>query len=288
MDTRTSTPDTSTPSIASVLEWARAYIPIMEARILLRHVLNCSSAHLSAWPEKPLDNAVWQNYKSLVERRASGEPVAYLTELREFYGRDFTVTPAVLIPRPDTELLIELALAYAPAYSPLRILDLGTGSGVLAVTLALELPHAQITAVDRMHDALDVAKTNAERFGADVALTLSDWFGALHEEQRFQIIVTNPPYIPSADGHLEQGDLRFEPSSALVSGPSGLDDLLEIIMQAPHYLEAGGRLFVEHGYDQAYAVRGILTDAGFSEITSWRDLSGIERVSGGCWLGHPQ
>ena len=274
------------PGIGEALDWARQYINIMEARILLRHTLGCTTAYLSAWPEKQLEKPVWHTFHHLVERRAAGEPIAYLTEVREFYGRNFTVTPSVLIPRPDTELLVELALAHADSEAPIHILDLGTGSGILAITLALELPAADITAVDRMHDALDIAMLNAAHLNAPVTFILSDWFSGLGG-LRFQLIVANPPYIAASDPHLEQGDLRFEPASALASGPAGLDDLIEIITQAPHFLEPRGWLFVEHGYDQAYAVRSLLTDAGFCAITSWKDLAGIERVSGGCWLGHP-
>ena len=221
---------------------------------------------------------------ALVERRAAGEPVAYLTGTREFYGREFLVTPAVLIPRPETELLVELALAHFPGWRGLRVLDLGTGSGALAVTLALELEVAELVALDRSREALWVAMANAAKLGASVSFVQSDWFGALGDEQ-FELIVSNPPYIAAGDPHLERGDVRFEPRAALAAGPQGLDDLAEIVAGAPARLVDGGWLFLEHGYDQAAAARSLLADAGFAAIASWADLAGIERVSGGRWLG---
>lgn len=272
------------PSIAGALRWARDRIDQMDARVLLRHVLQCPVSRLIAWPEQELRAAEWAQFRDLVERREAGEPVAYLTGEREFYGRSFMITPAVLIPRADTELLVELALAHFTDIPRARVLDMGTGSGALAITLALELDAADVTALDRSRDALWVAMANAARLGASVSFVQSDWFSGLGEE-RFQLIVSNPPYIAAADPHLEQGDLRFEPHTALAAGPAGMDDLAEIIARAPVHLEADGWLFVEHGYDQAYAVRGLLADAGFAAIASWRDLAGIERVSGGRWLG---
>lgn len=271
------------PDIAGALEWARKRIDAVDARLLLRHVLQCPASRLVAFPESRLDPAQWPEFRALVERRAAGEPVAYLVGERAFYGYDLVVTPAVLIPRPDTELLVELALAHFGDKPGARVLDLGTGSGALAVALALELPGAEVTAVDRSREALLVAMANAARLGASVSFVLSDWFSAL-EGDRFQLIVANPPYIAASDPHLEQGDLRFEPQTALASGPEGLDDLAQIAAEAPHHLEAGGWLFMEHGYDQASRVRSLLTDAGFASIASHRDLAGIERVTGGLWL----
>lgn len=272
------------PDIAHALRWARECVDVMDARVLLRHVLQCPASRLAAWPEQILDAEDWARFRELVERRAAGEPVAYLTGEREFYGRNFMVTPAVLIPRPDTELLVELALAHVSGRRQARVLDMGTGSGALAVTLALELDEADVTALDRSREALWVAMANAARLGASVSFVQSDWFSALGEE-RFELIVSNPPYIAAADPHLEEGDLRFEPHTALAAGPAGLDDLAEIVAGAARYLEAGGWLLCEHGYDQAFAVRGLLADAGLASITSWKDLAGIERVSGGRWLG---
>ncbi len=277
-------PPGEAPDIAGALGWARGQIDLMDARVLLRHVLQCPAARLVAWPEERLDAADWAIFCELVERRVAGEPVAYLIGEREFYGRSFLVTPAVLIPRPDTELLVELALAHFGAERQARVLDLGTGSGALAVTLALELAEADVTALDRSREALWVAMANAARLGASVSFVQSDWFSALGDE-RYQLIVANPPYIAAADPHLEEGDLRFEPRTALAAGPAGLDDLAEIVAAAPARLEAGGWIFLEHGYDQAVAARGLLADAGFASIASWKDLAGIERVSGGQWRG---
>lgn len=272
------------PDIARALAWARQRIDVMEARVLLRHVLQCPASRLAAWPEQILDAEDWARYRELVERRLAGEPVAYLTGEREFYGRNFMVTPAVLIPRPETELLVELALAHVGDRRQARVLDMGTGSGALAITLALELAEAEVVALDRSREALWVAMANAARLGVSVSFVQSDWFAALGEE-RFQLIVSNPPYVAAGDSHLEEGDLRFEPRSALAAGPGGLDDLAEIAAGAAHHLERDGWLLLEHGYDQACAVRGLLADAGFASIASWKDLGGIERVSGGRWLG---
>ena len=272
------------PDIAGALQWARTCIAPVDARILLRHVLQCPPARLAAHPEARLDPPDWVEFRTLVERRAAGEPVAYLTGEREFYGRPFLVTPAVLIPRADTELLVELALAQFGDKPRSRVLDLGTGSGALAVTLAHELPDAEVTGVDRSREALWVAMANAARLGASVSFVLGDWFSGLGED-RYHLIVANPPYVAAGDPHLDEGDVRFEPATALASGPQGLDDLACIAAAAPRHLEPGGWLFMEHGYDQAMAVRGLLTDAGLCAIATWRDLAGIERVSGGQWSG---
>lgn len=268
------------PSISGALAWARPKIGAVDARVLLRHVLACSAAGLVTRGEERLEPAARARFEALVERREAGEPVAYLVGEREFYGRSFRLTPAVLIPRPETELLVELAMACCVELRQPRILDLGTGSGILAVTLALELPDASVCAVDRSRDALWVAMANAAGAGASVSFVESDWFAALGSE-RFDLIVANPPYVAAADPHLEQGDVRFEPREALAAGPEGLDDLDRIAAGAPAYLEPNGWLFLEHGYDQAPAVRSRLLDAGFVDVASWQDLAGTERVTGG-------
>lgn len=275
---------TLAPDIAGALAWARTRVDAVDARVLLRHVLRCPAARLAAYPESVLDAAEWSHFQHLVERRQIGEPVAYLVGEREFYGYSFIVTPAVLIPRPESELLVELALAHFAGRSAVRALDMGTGSGALAIALARELDTPDVTAVDRSRDALLVAMANAARLKASVSFVLSDWFSALAGD-RFQLIVANPPYVAAGDPHLDDGDVRFEPHTALASGPEGLDDLAVIAREAPHHLEAGGWLFMEHGYNQASRVRGLLTDAGFSAIASHRDLADIERVTGGQWLG---
>ncbi|MDR2092433.1 MAG: peptide chain release factor N(5)-glutamine methyltransferase [Azoarcus sp.] len=272
------------PDIAGALAWARQHIPPLEARLLLRHVLGCTAAHLAAWPEETLPATTWDAFRRLVERRAAGEPVAYLTGRREFYGRDFLVTSAVLIPRPETELLVELALPRLAAEARPCVLDLGTGSGALAITLALARDCTEVTALDDSREALEVARSNAARLGADVFFLHSDWYAALGEA-RFHLIVANPPYIPEGDPHLAQGDLRFEPRAALVAGDGGLGSLARIVAGAGRHLEQGGWLLMEHGYDQSAAVRGLLAEAGFGDIASWPDLAGIPRVSGGRWQG---
>ncbi len=272
------------PSVSVALVWGRARIDPLDAKVLLCHALGCSSAHLSAWPERTLSEDTWRKYQTLVVRRERGEPTAYLTGWKEFYGRTFMVSPAVLIPRPETELLVEIALAHFQEKSGIHLLDLGTGSGILAITLALELDKADVTAVDQSLEASYTAMANAARLGASISFVQSDWFSAI-EGDLFHLIVSNPPYVAENDERLLHSDIRFEPHSALASGPNGLDDLIRIIEQAPHHLETGGLLLVEHGYDQSVIVRSLLLDAGFSHITSWRDLSGIERVSGGRWEG---
>ncbi|MCK9389177.1 MAG: peptide chain release factor N(5)-glutamine methyltransferase [Sulfuritalea sp.] len=272
-------------SVAAVLTAARARLPASEARLLLGHVLGRPTAWLIAHDNEMLDEAALLGFASLVARRASGEPVAYLVGHREFFGREFAVSPAVLIPRPETELLVEIALARVgadgTAITAGRILDLGTGSGCIAVTLALEIPQAQVSALDASVAALTVARSNAEEHGAQLRLLQSDWFAALDDE-RFDLIVANPPYVAAADPHLAAGDLRHEPLAALASGEDGLDAIRRIIAAAPAHLAANnGQLWLEHGYDQAEAVRALLAAAGFSGIEHYRDLAGIVRVSGG-------
>jgi len=258
------------------LEEARSLIPQREARLLLRHVLGVTHAALEAHPERKVSPADTANFQALVSRRAAGEPVAYLTGRREFFGLEFHVTPAVLIPREETELLVEIAVE-KPAR---RILDLGTGSGCLAIAVARELPQAQVTAVDASAAALAVARENAARHGVAVRFLQGDWFAPL-EGERFDLILANPPYVAEADPHLALGDVRFEPRSALAAGPDGLDDIRRIVAAAAAHLVAGGRLFFEHGYDQAQAVAALLAQAGFVAIEQRRDLAGIPRVTGG-------
>lgn len=263
-------------SIAEALEEARASIPLREARLLLCYVLGVSHAALEAHPEgkvSPRDTAM---FRELAARRAAGEPIAYLTGRREFYGLDFRVTPDVLIPREETELLVDIALE-AKAQ---RILDLGTGSGCLAIAVAKQLPREQVTAVDASAAALAVARENAARHGVAVRFLQGDWFAPLAGD-RFDLILANPPYVAEADPHLAQGDVRFEPRSALAAGPQGLDDIRRIIAGAPVHLAPGGRLYLEHGYDQARAVATLLDAAGFVGIEHRTDLAGILRVTGG-------
>ena len=252
----------------------------IDARALLRAALGVSDTHLVAHPEQPLTGQQRTRYLAWLERRRAGEPVAYLTGEREFYSLAFKVTPAVLIPRPETELLVEAALERVSAHVPFRVLDLGTGSGCVAVAIAKHRPGAQVTATEVSRGALAVARDNAARHGAGVEFLESDWFDAL-AGRRFDLIVSNPPYVAERDPHLSQGDSRFEPRAALVAGADGLSCIRLIIAQARAYLEPGGRLLFEHGHDQAARCRALLEQAGYRDVTSRRDLAGIERVSGG-------
>ncbi|MGV3653228.1 MAG: peptide chain release factor N(5)-glutamine methyltransferase [Noviherbaspirillum sp.] len=266
-------------SIGAIL--ARPPLEPLETRILLGHVLGLSRVQLITRSEQILTAQEAHLLESLLSRRLDGEPIAYLTGEREFYGLPFAVTSAVLIPRPETELLVELAIEKLPSGG--RAIDLGTGSGAIAVALARNRPDAQVTALDASEAALDVARGNAQRNGVQVGFLHSDWYRSLDEagNTTFDLVVSNPPYIVSGDRHLSQGDLRFEPLDALTDHGDGLSALRTIIAGAPGHLAPGGWLLMEHGYDQAGAVRELLGAAGFGEVCSWCDLAGIERVSGG-------
>lgn len=271
--------DDATARIAAALGLERRDARL-DARILAAHVLGVDAAWLIAHDTDPLPAQQALAFQSLLARRLSGLPIAYLTGSREFYGRPFLVSADVLIPRPDTELLVELALARIPPDQVVDILDLGAGSGCIAITLALERPLARVTAVDRSPAALAIARRNAETLTARVEFLASDWFSAL-SGRRFDLIVSNPPYIAAADSHLAQGDVRFEPISALAAGTDGLDDLRHLITAARAHLQPGGALLLEHGYDQSEAVRTLLWQSGIPSPQSWHDLAGVQRVSGG-------
>jgi len=254
----------------------------VEAHILLGHALEKPRAYLIAHRDTPIEPSQLAVFQELVARRRRGEPVAYLLGEREFFGLNLRVTPDVLIPRPDTELLVELALAHIPANATVEILDLGTGSGAVAVAIARHRPAARITAVDRSDAALAIARDNARRLGAtNVHFVRGDWFAPLPPGQRFDLIVGNPPYIAAADPHLNQGDLRFEPRAALVSGADGLDAVRAIVAGAPRHLKPGGWLALEHGFDQGEACRRLFTASGCRDVSSHRDLAGLERVTAG-------
>lgn len=251
----------------------------IEVQCLLQAVLQVGRAYLLTHPERRLTEAENAHFQALFQRRLEGEPIAYLLGEREFYGLNFKVTPATLIPRADTELLVELALSHLPYNGTL--LDLGTGSGAIALSIAHARPDARVVALDASEAALAVATENAQRLRlANVRLLRSDWFSALADES-FDLIVANPPYIEAEDAHLSQGDVRFEPRSALVSGRDGLDDIRRILDQAASHLNPGGWLMLEHGYDQAQRVQGLMVQAGFLEVGSVPDLSAIERVTMG-------
>lgn len=252
----------------------------IDARLLLLHVLQRDHAWLISHRDDSADSAHAAAFRQLQARRLAGEPVAYLLGEREFYSRMFRITPDVLIPRPETELLVELALAHAPQSGTVRALDLGTGSGIVALTLALEQPAWQVDAVDCSPAALTVASDNAQRLGAaNVRLRHSDWYGSLASDERFHLIVSNPPYIHASDPHLAQGDLRFEPAGALTDHADGLSCIRAIIDGARRHLLPQGWLLFEHGYDQATECRRLLAQAGFGQVASVSDLAGIERVT---------
>ncbi len=252
-----------------------------DAEALLSAVIDQSVATFIAHPQQPISEDEVADFQSLLERRARGEPVAYLLGQKEFWSLTLNVTPDVLIPRPETELLVEEVLAHAARHKVADILELGTGSGAIAVALAGELPQCAIVATDISAAALEVAKRNAQPLGWErIEFCSGDWFDAV-AARRFDLIVSNPPYIAPDDPHLQQGDVRFEPDSALVSPPNGLADLERIIIGTPGYLNAGGTLLLEHGYDQSAAVRALLKQNSFVSIVTRRDLGGHERVSGG-------
>jgi release factor glutamine methyltransferase len=264
-----------------------SFLPPLETRILLEHVLGWRRTELITRDDEELTEASVGRFDALAQRRAAGEPIAQLVGTREFFGLSFYVTPDVLIPRPETELLVEIALEKMAAVEAPRVLDLGTGSGAIAVAIAFTRNDAQVWAVDRSAQALAVAERNAvklldaDRPGGEVTLLESDWTGALNAALRFEVIVSNPPYIARNDPHLSEGDLRFEPRTALTDEADGLAAIRTIVQAAPFFLATGGSLWLEHGYDQAADVRAQLTARGFSDVRSERDLAGIERVSGG-------
>ena len=255
----------------------------IEVQCLLQHVLCVQRAYLLAHPEQILTESQQCDFDTLLVSRLRGEPIAHLLGEREFFGLNLKVSPATLIPRPDTELIVELALNRIPQAQPYRVLDMGTGSGAIALAIAKNKPNAQVVAVDASQEALEVAIDNAGRLDiANVHFLQSDWFSSL-AGQSFDLIVSNPPYIAAGDIHLSQGDLRFEPLSALASGVDGLDDIRRIIDVAPEYLTSNAWLLLEHGYDQAGSVRELLVQRGFVDVFSAKDIAGIERVSGGCF-----
>ncbi len=250
----------------------------LETQMLAARALNVDRTWLIAHDRDEISAPQLAALESLVCRREHGEPVAYILGEREFYGRRFTVTPDVLIPRPETELLVEAALARLALSPSARLLDLGTGSGCLAVTLALECPACTVWAVDKSPAALAVAQGNALHWMAKVQFMESDWFDNLADET-FDLIVSNPPYVASVAPELNSGDVRFEPQSALTAGVSGLDDLQRIAAEAPRHLRPGGWLMMEHGWDQGVACRELLHTQGFFHVETLQDLAGHDRVT---------
>jgi release factor glutamine methyltransferase len=268
-------------TIASLIAQAKAVgLPVLEARLLLEHVTGLGRTRQMADADMAIDAAAAETMRTLVQRRTAGEPIAYLTGTREFFSLTLEVSPAVLIPRPETELLVELALERIALDQPGSALDLGTGSGAIPIALKKHRPQLTMYAVDISDASLAVARRNADRHAVAVDWRQSDWYAALGA-LRVDLIVSNPPYIAEGDRHLGEGDLRFEPRHALTDGGDGLRHIRRIVDGAANHLQTGGWLLFEHGYDQAEASRALLTAAGFKQVRSWDDLAGIARVTGG-------
>lgn len=278
--------DTDTPTVADALTCARSkLVQRLDAELLLAWVLHLTRSQLYTRPQQNLTPAQWQGYLALVERRAGGEPLAYLTGEREFRSLSFRVTAATLVPRPETELLVELALACIPLDRPCRVADLGTGSGAVAIAIARERPLADIVATDNSQAALAVARDNAERLDCpQIDFRHGDWLQALVAEH-FDVIVSNPPYVKERDAALDSDGVRFEPRAALAAGPDGLADLRRIIAAAGWHLYQRGWLLLEHGHDQALALNGLLQQSGFGSIRCHADLAGHPRVSAAQFTG---
>ncbi len=255
-----------------------------EAELLLAHASGCPRVWLYAHADDVMPGGAKATFEALIARRVRGEPIAQLIGRQGFWSMDLRITPDVLIPRTDTELLVECAIAVLPSDAPRRVVDLGTGSGAIALAIASERPLTEVVAVDASNAALDVARGNAELLGLSsrVRCVHGDWFAGLDGE-RFDAILGNPPYLADDDPHLEQGDLRFEPRAALVSGSDGLDAIRAIVGNAPAYLHPNGWLMLEHGWQQGVAVRGLMETAGFAEVTTHRDIEDRERVTCGRW-----
>lgn len=281
--------ESSTNQIQSLLSWANEQLrsssdtAMLDTEVLLCHCLNKNRSFLRAWPEHSPNQLQIQQFKTLIQERQRGLPIAYLTGQKEFWSRNFTVSPDVLIPRPDSELLIELSLSFLPKNQPCKIIDLGTGSGILALTLAAERPKFDVLATDISHAALRIAQLNAKQMQIDnVRWLQSSWFEQVTEID-FDLIVSNPPYIEANDPHLQQGDVRFEPKTALISAENGLQDIHILADKSREHLKHQGHLLVEHGYNQQHAVQAIFKQFNYSQITTHPDLSGNPRVTSGVW-----
>ncbi len=267
-------------NIAAVLAEAKTEIDAIDAEALLAHVLDKERGYFRAWPEREIDAKQLSEFRQLVTRRAGGEPLAYLTGRREFLSLLLQVSPATLIPRPDTELLVEQALAIIPRDADWHVADLGTGSGAIALAIASERPRCHLIATDICADALDIARANARRLNiGNVEFRRGDWHEALQTDERFQLIASNPPYVAANDQHLRDDGLPFEPQHALTPGADGLAAILVIIEEMKPHLCPLGRLLLEHGYDQGAAVRALLNRHGFEKITTKRDLGNNERMT---------
>ena len=253
----------------------------IDAEILLCHTLSCNTAHLAAWPEKNLSPEQTKQFDQLITERKSGTPVAYLTGQREFWSLELNVSPATLIPRPETETLIEFVLEQFNQQKNCHVVDLGTGSGAIALAIAHEYPDWKITATDISQDALNVAQKNADKHQIkNIEFRISHWFDAL-KDQSFDVIVSNPPYVAESDPHLSEGDVRFEPAISLISGKQGMDDIEAITTEAARYLKNNGWLILEHGYDQKKQVLDCFKTSGFKTIVQKSDLLNQPRMTAG-------
>ncbi|WP_258872613.1 peptide chain release factor N(5)-glutamine methyltransferase [Thalassotalea euphylliae] len=279
------------PTIEAILTSASQQLadvsdsPLLDAKVLLADVLEQTLTYLITWHDKPLTEVQLSVFQQMLERRLAGEPIAYIVGVKEFWSLPFFVAPSTLIPRPDTETLIELVLANHDKDN-LQLLDLGTGTGAIALALASENPSWHVQAVDFNPDAVTLAQRNAQHLAlTHVKIYQSDWFSAVNvqsEEDKFDIIVSNPPYIDEADPHLVAGDVRFEPKSALVANNQGLADIEHIVSEAKSYLVSGGAIYLEHGYQQGAAVRDILTANGYQNAQTEQDLAGNDRITWAC------
>ncbi|MGR5066607.1 peptide chain release factor N(5)-glutamine methyltransferase [Photobacterium sp. DNB22_13_2] len=259
--------------------------PHIDAAVLLCYVLEKPRSYLLTWPEKELDAAQLTAFEAVMARRLTGEPVAYIVGEREFWSLPLKVAPHTLIPRPDTERLVELALEKLPAEA-CNVLDLGTGTGAIALAMASERRDIAVTGIDLRPEAAALAEENRANLHITNARFLSgSWYSPLTEQECFSVIVSNPPYIDGADPHLEQGDVRFEPKSALVAEDHGLADIQVISEQGRQHLRSGGWLLMEHGYEQGVAVREILEALGYQQVSTAQDYAGLDRVTMGCWQG---
>ncbi len=257
----------------------------LDVELLLCHCLQKNRSFCKAWPDAEVPEVAEEQFRLLLKRRINGEPIAYLLGERGFWTLDLAVNESTLIPRPETELLVEKALELMAGKDDSVVLDLGTGTGAIALALAVEQPGWTISACDVQQQAVALAEKNSRRYKlSNVRVFQSDWFSAI-ENQRFDLIVSNPPYIDEIDPHLSKGDVRFEPRSALVADKQGLADIEKIVEQSPAFLKHAGWLVFEHGYQQGAVARGLLQQLGFSRVFTDKDLAGHQRISGGCWLG---
>lgn len=274
-------------TLSQALVWLTDQLPAPEAKTeaqwILQHVLGVNRAYLFTHNDRTLADPQTMQCEAIAMRRCFGQPLAYILGYTEFYGYRLQVTPAVLIPRADTELLVDLALTRLPTQRAAQVLDLGTGSGAIAIAIAAECPSAQVTALDACQAALAVAQDNICAHRLAITVKHSNWFNNL-APQRFDMIVSNPPYIVDNDPHLQQTSLPFEPQAALTSGKDGLDDIRIIIAQAPNWLNNGGWLLFEHGYHQGQSVRDLFIQAGFTQIATHQDLGQQDRVTLGQWI----